>query len=140
MYIIMYVHVMYLLMSLCVAGKVYNVTEFMKYHPGGKAQLMRGAGIDCTELFAKVHMHICTYTCMHVHMYSFLILQILKFANKSNKYRFRAQLLIELQNLLIDLSTLTIHRDTHDFSALISPYTIHFLRIRIHFSAYSPYT
>ena len=62
--------------SMCVAGKVYNVTEFMKYHPGGKAQLMRGAGIDCTELFAKVHMHICTYTCMHVHMYSFLILQI----------------------------------------------------------------
>ena len=26
----------------------------MKYHPGGKAQLMRGAGNDCTQLFDKV--------------------------------------------------------------------------------------
>jgi hypothetical protein len=37
------------------AGKVYNVTRFLKYHPGRKAQLMRGAGVDCTELFDKVH-------------------------------------------------------------------------------------
>jgi hypothetical protein len=33
--------------------KVYNVTRFLKYHPGRKAQLMRGAGVDCTELFDK---------------------------------------------------------------------------------------
>ena len=41
---------------LCVIfeGVVYNITPFMKYHPGGKAQLMRGAGNDCTELFDKV--------------------------------------------------------------------------------------
>ena len=47
---------MYLLF---LAGKVYNVTKFLKYHPGRKAQLMRGAGIDCTELFDKVCMYIC---------------------------------------------------------------------------------
>jgi cytochrome b involved in lipid metabolism len=38
---------------LCNVGKVYNVTRFLKYHPGRKAQLMRGAGVDCTELFDK---------------------------------------------------------------------------------------
>ena len=37
-------------------GRVYNVTPFLKYHPGGKAQLMKGAGIDCTALFDKVHL------------------------------------------------------------------------------------
>lgn len=35
-------------------GKVYNVTRFLKYHPGRKAQLMRGAGVDCTEIYDKV--------------------------------------------------------------------------------------
>ena len=38
-----------------VRGKVYNVTRFLKYHPGRKAQLMRGAGNDCTVLFDKLH-------------------------------------------------------------------------------------
>ena len=37
-------------------GKVYNVTRFLKYHPGGKKQVMRGAGLECTALFEKVGM------------------------------------------------------------------------------------
>lgn len=37
-------------------GKVYDVTRFLKYHPGRKAQLMRGAGVDCTGLYDKVHV------------------------------------------------------------------------------------
>ena len=41
-------------MHCVLVGVVYNVTLFAKYHPGGKAQLMRGAGQDCTELFDKV--------------------------------------------------------------------------------------
>ena len=36
------------------AGKVYNMTPYMKFHPGGVEELMRGAGKDCTILFNEV--------------------------------------------------------------------------------------
>lgn len=36
-------------------GKVYNITEYLHYHPGGLKKLMLGAGKDCTDLFDKYH-------------------------------------------------------------------------------------
>ncbi|KAK9807952.1 hypothetical protein WJX73_006714 [Symbiochloris irregularis] len=36
-------------------GKVYNITPYLKFHPGGKEMLMKGAGKDCTSLFQKYH-------------------------------------------------------------------------------------
>ena len=36
-------------------GKVYNITQYMDYHPGGGSILMKGAGKDCTALFNKYH-------------------------------------------------------------------------------------
>ncbi|KXN71561.1 cytochrome b5 [Conidiobolus coronatus NRRL 28638] len=36
-------------------NKVYNITHYLKFHPGGVKQAMRGAGKDCTELFYKTH-------------------------------------------------------------------------------------
>ena len=36
-------------------GKVYNVSPYVKFHPGGEAELMRGAGRDATGLFQEVH-------------------------------------------------------------------------------------
>lgn len=36
-------------------GRVYDVSLYMKYHPGGHLQVMRGAGKDATALFSKVH-------------------------------------------------------------------------------------
>jgi hypothetical protein len=33
-------------------GKVYNVGPFLKFHPGGDAEMMRGAGKDATQLFS----------------------------------------------------------------------------------------
>ncbi|XP_066994666.2 cytochrome b5 reductase 4 [Anabrus simplex] len=36
-------------------GKVYNVTHYLDFHPGGADELMQGVGKDATELFNKVH-------------------------------------------------------------------------------------
>ncbi|CAJ0585202.1 unnamed protein product, partial [Mesorhabditis spiculigera] len=36
-------------------GKVYDVTEYLDFHPGGKPELMRAAGRDGTALFNQYH-------------------------------------------------------------------------------------
>jgi cytochrome-b5 reductase len=38
-----------------VRGKVYNVTRYLDFHPGGREQLLRGAGKDATALFDEYH-------------------------------------------------------------------------------------
>ena len=36
-------------------GKVYNITPYVPFHPGGKGELLRGAGKDSARLFLEVH-------------------------------------------------------------------------------------
>ncbi|KAF6156105.1 hypothetical protein GIB67_024075 [Kingdonia uniflora] len=36
-------------------GRVYNISPYMKFHPGGYDMLMKAAGKDCTSLFNKYH-------------------------------------------------------------------------------------
>lgn len=36
-------------------GRVYNITPYMKFHPGGVDFLMKAVGKDCTALFNKYH-------------------------------------------------------------------------------------
>lgn len=36
-------------------GKVYDMTPYLRYHPGGIDKLMMGAGRDMTSLFDKYH-------------------------------------------------------------------------------------
>lgn len=37
---------------------VYDVTSYMDYHPGGRGELLRGAGTDATQLFNEYHAWI----------------------------------------------------------------------------------
>jgi len=36
-------------------GKVYNITPYLPFHPGGEGELMRAAGKDGGRLFMEVH-------------------------------------------------------------------------------------
>lgn len=36
-------------------GKVYNITPYVSFHPGGKGELLRGAGKDSGKLFLETH-------------------------------------------------------------------------------------
>ncbi|KAI9003145.1 cytochrome b5-like heme/steroid binding domain-containing protein [Gaertneriomyces semiglobifer] len=58
-------------MAIC--GKVYNVTSYLKFHPGGAGQLMRGAGKDATELFMKVHPWVNVDTLLDKCLVGFLV-------------------------------------------------------------------
>jgi cytochrome-b5 reductase len=40
---------------MAVRGKVYNVTHFMDFHPGGPDELLKGVGRDATQLYDKYH-------------------------------------------------------------------------------------
>ena len=38
-------------------GKIYDVTQYAKSHPGGK-KIFLGKGKDCTELYDKYHKYV----------------------------------------------------------------------------------
>ena len=38
-----------------IQGNVFNITEYIDFHPGGASELRRAAGKDCTQLFKQVH-------------------------------------------------------------------------------------
>ncbi|EGD78180.1 hypothetical protein PTSG_09057 [Salpingoeca rosetta] len=40
---------------MAIRGYVFNVTPYLDFHPGGRAQLMKGAGKDATKLFDHYH-------------------------------------------------------------------------------------
>jgi cytochrome b involved in lipid metabolism len=46
-------------------GRVYNMTPYVPFHPGGKPILMEGAGRDCTALFKKYHPWVNAHFMLH---------------------------------------------------------------------------
>jgi cytochrome b involved in lipid metabolism len=45
-------------------GKVYNITPYLAFHPGGEKELMRVAGRDGTKLFGKYHSLLQVFRCL----------------------------------------------------------------------------
>uniref|UniRef100_A0A0B6ZVS5 Cytochrome b5 heme-binding domain-containing protein n=1 Tax=Arion vulgaris TaxID=1028688 RepID=A0A0B6ZVS5_9EUPU len=44
---------------MAIRGKVYNLTPYLEYHPGGIDELMRAAGKDGTDLFDECLNYNC---------------------------------------------------------------------------------
>jgi cytochrome b involved in lipid metabolism len=40
---------------IAIRGRVYNITPYLEFHPGGVDEIMRGAGKDGTQLFNEIH-------------------------------------------------------------------------------------
>ena len=40
---------------MAINGRVYNVTPYVPFHPGGVKEIMKGAGKDATALIHKIH-------------------------------------------------------------------------------------
>lgn len=40
---------------IALGGKVYNISKYLDFHPGGAAILLKHAGHECTSIFMKYH-------------------------------------------------------------------------------------
>ncbi|XP_051162316.1 cytochrome b5 reductase 4 isoform X2 [Leptopilina boulardi] len=43
---------------IAIRGIVFNVTHYMKFHPGGIEELMKGVGKDATKIFENIHAYV----------------------------------------------------------------------------------
>lgn len=54
-------------------GKVYNITPYLRFHPGGVKELMRVAGRDGTRLFMLTHSWVNIEAMIDGTMIGFLV-------------------------------------------------------------------
>jgi cytochrome-b5 reductase len=55
------------------SGVVYDITAYVDYHPGGEEELMRGAGIDSTDLFNEVHKWVNFQNMLKEYLIGYLV-------------------------------------------------------------------
>lgn len=49
----------------CIDGKVYNITAYVDFHPGGADEILKCAGKDGTTLFNKYHRWVNAERMLH---------------------------------------------------------------------------
>ncbi|KAG6900835.1 hypothetical protein C0993_000154 [Termitomyces sp. T159_Od127] len=54
-------------------GRVYNITPYLAFHPGGERDLMRVAGRDGTKLFASTHAWVSVDLMLDACLVGFLV-------------------------------------------------------------------
>lgn len=54
-------------------GAVYDISAYVDYHPGGAEELMRGAGIDSTDLFNEVHKWVNFQNMLKEYLIGYLV-------------------------------------------------------------------
>jgi len=49
----------------CIHGYVYNITDYVPYHPGGESKIMESAGRNATQRFLEVHPYVSLEAILH---------------------------------------------------------------------------
>jgi cytochrome b involved in lipid metabolism len=52
---------------------VFDVSDFLHYHPGGAEELMKGAGQDATSLFNQIHRWVNFESILKANFLGFLV-------------------------------------------------------------------
>jgi len=58
---------------MAINGKVYNVTSYLPFHPGGEKEMMRGVGRDGTKVFMEFHAWVNPETMLDKCSVGFLV-------------------------------------------------------------------
>lgn len=58
---------------MAIQGKIYNITPYLKFHPGGVRELMRGAGRDATKMFMDAHAWVNVHYMLDKCLVGFLV-------------------------------------------------------------------
>lgn len=73
---------------MAVKGKVFNVTRYLDFHPGGVDELMKGVGTDATKLFEETHAWVnyeqLLAKCYVGPLRNTAVINLKSFGNKSN--------------------------------------------------------
>ena len=57
---------------LVIDNKVYDVTEYMNKHPGGKNSILKHAGTDATKVFYQIHEKYMLDDIKNIHIGNFI--------------------------------------------------------------------
>ena len=108
---------------LFVSGKVYNITPYLNYHPGGVDELMRAAGKDGTQLFDEVSKSSIAYIFKSISLFSFAFLFFLLFSSVCINNFFSLVIIILISCMQGFEACSNIHIKVHIISFILYHFT-----------------